>query len=179
MLTCRGGCARVIECNLSSSAHHRVCTFFQPFSTLPRRVDYDLADIAERQSPDRNKRPRGTPTFLAPVRPTKRVPLHEVAYQGEQLQPQMIIPPRQSLVAMPTQRMQLRALSCMHNLRAKVSDHHFKGIFYTNVNKVFLKIIRYTHQKISYFYYLLPVVVVLLLLLLFCFVLLFFNILCP
>ena len=41
-----------------------VCTFFQPFSTLPRRVDYDLADMAKRQSP-------GTPTFLTPVGPTK------------------------------------------------------------------------------------------------------------
>ena len=39
-------------------------------------------DMAERQSPDGNKRPRGTPT----VRP--KVPLHEVAHQGEQLQSQ-------------------------------------------------------------------------------------------
>ena len=55
--------------------------FFQPFSTLPRRVDCDLADIAERQSPDGNKHPRGIPTFLTPVKPTKRVPLREVAHQ--------------------------------------------------------------------------------------------------
>ena len=42
--------------------------------------------MAERQSPDGTKRPRGTPTFLTPVR--QKVPLHEVAHQGKQLQSQ-------------------------------------------------------------------------------------------
>ena len=81
-----GGCARIIECNRSSSAHHRVCTFFQPFSTLlvkglatPRLLEV----LAERQSPDGNKRPRGTPTCLTPVRPKS-----EVVHQGEQFRSQ-------------------------------------------------------------------------------------------
>ena len=34
------------------------------------------------QSPKRNKRPRGTPTFLTPVRANKRVPLREIDAQG-------------------------------------------------------------------------------------------------
>ena len=42
--------------------------------------------MAERQSPDGNKHPRGTPTFLTPVRP--KIASHEVAHQGEQLQSQ-------------------------------------------------------------------------------------------
>ena len=40
--------------------------------------------MAERQSPDGNKRPRGTPTFLK----DQTVPFHEVAHQGKQLQSQ-------------------------------------------------------------------------------------------
>ena len=60
----RGGCARVIECNLSSSAHHRVCTFFpSPFNPVGKGSGHaqTTRDMAERQSPDGNKRPRGTP----------------------------------------------------------------------------------------------------------------------
>ena len=68
----RGGCARVIECNQSSSAHHRVCTFFPTLFNLVGKGSghaQTTQDMAERQSPDGNKRPRGTPTFLTPVRP--------------------------------------------------------------------------------------------------------------
>ena len=81
----RGGCACVIACNRSSSAHHRVCTFFHPHSTPLVKVwsCTDYSRYGERQSPDVNKRPRGTPTFPTPVRP-----LHEVAHQGKQLQSQ-------------------------------------------------------------------------------------------
>ena len=84
----RGGCARVIECNRSSSAHHSV-HFFQPFNLVGKGSDHaqTTRDMAERQSPDRNKRPRGTPTFLTPAK-GQRVPLHEVAHQGKQLQSQ-------------------------------------------------------------------------------------------
>lgn len=42
-------------------------------------------------TPRRNKRPRGTPTFLTPVRPNKRVPLRELALVHP-LQPKKIIP---------------------------------------------------------------------------------------
>ena len=67
----RRGCARIIECNRSSSAHHRVCTFFQPFSTLLVKglAMPGLLEMSERQSPDGNKHPRGTPTILTLVRP--------------------------------------------------------------------------------------------------------------
>ena len=68
----RGGCARVIECNRSSSAHHRVCTFFPTrFNPVGKGSHHaqTTRDMAERQSPDGNKRPRGTPTLLTPVRP--------------------------------------------------------------------------------------------------------------
>ena len=57
----QGACARVIECNRSSSAHHRVCTFFP--SPLGSGHAQTTRDMAERQSPDGNKRPRGTPTW--------------------------------------------------------------------------------------------------------------------
>ena len=69
----RGGCARVIECNRSSSAHHRVCTFFpSPFNPVGKGSGHAQTTrdrYGERQSPDGNKRPRGTPTFPTPVRP--------------------------------------------------------------------------------------------------------------
>ena len=60
----RGGCAHVIECNRSSSAHHRVCTFFpSPFNPVGKGSGHTQTtrDMAERQSPDGNKRPRGLP----------------------------------------------------------------------------------------------------------------------
>ena len=48
--------------------------FFRPFSTMfvkglatPRLLE--IWRRGERQSPDGNKRPRGTPNFLTPVRP--------------------------------------------------------------------------------------------------------------
>ena len=62
----RGGCERVIECNRSSSAHHRVCTFFpSPFNPVGKGSGHaqTTRDMVERQSPDGNKRPRGTPTW--------------------------------------------------------------------------------------------------------------------
>ena len=104
-LSTRGGCTCIIECNRYSSAHHMVCTFFHPFQPCRIMLLTTISLIWRRQSPDRNKHPRDTPTFLMPVRRTKRVPLHEVAHQGEQHQPQNIIPPRQSMMAMATQRM--------------------------------------------------------------------------
>ena len=59
----RGGCARVIECNRSSSAHHRVCTFFpSPFNPVGKGSGHAQTTrdrYGERQSPDGNKRPRG------------------------------------------------------------------------------------------------------------------------
>ena len=66
------GVQRVIECNRSSSAHHRVCTVFPyPFNPVGKGSGHaqTTRDMAERQSPDGNKRPQGTPTFLTPVRP--------------------------------------------------------------------------------------------------------------
>ena len=68
----RGGCARVIECNRSSSAHHRVSTFFPTLFNLIGKGSghaQTTRGMAERQSSDGNKRPRGTPTFLTLVRP--------------------------------------------------------------------------------------------------------------
>ena len=66
------GCARVIECNRSSSAYHRVCTFFASLFNLVGKGSghaQTTRDMVKRQSPDGNKCPRGTPTFLMPVRP--------------------------------------------------------------------------------------------------------------
>ena len=63
----RGGCARVIECNRSSSTHHRIYTFFPTLFNLVGKGSghaQTTRDMAERQSPDGNKHPRGTPTFL-------------------------------------------------------------------------------------------------------------------
>ena len=80
----RGGCARVIECNRSSSAHHRVCTFFPTLFNLVGKGSghaQTTRDMAERQSPDGNKRPWGTSTLVTPVRPKSAS--HEVAHQGE------------------------------------------------------------------------------------------------
>ena len=61
-----------LQCNRSSSAQHSVCTFFpSPFNPVGKGSGHaqTTRDMAERQSPDGNKRPRGTPTFLTPVRP--------------------------------------------------------------------------------------------------------------
>ena len=45
--------------------------FFQPFSTLLVKglATPGLLEMAEMQSPDGNKHPRGTPPILTPVRP--------------------------------------------------------------------------------------------------------------
>ena len=62
----------MIECNRSSSAHHRVCTFFLTLFNLVGKGSghaQTTRDMAERQGPDGNKRPRGTPAFLMLVRP--------------------------------------------------------------------------------------------------------------
>ena len=71
-LETRGGCAHVIECNRSSSTYHRVCTFFPTlFNLVGEGSGYTQTtrDVAERQSPDGNKRPRGAHTFSTPIRP--------------------------------------------------------------------------------------------------------------
>ena len=86
LIRTRGGCARVIECNRSSSAHHRVCTFFPTLFNLVGKGSGHAQ--TERQSPDGNKHPRGTPTFLTAGKAKDRVPLHEVAHRGEQLHSQ-------------------------------------------------------------------------------------------
>ena len=62
----RVGCARVIECNWSSSAHHRVYRFFPTHFNLVGKGSghaQTTRDTAERQSPDGKKHP-----FLMPVR---------------------------------------------------------------------------------------------------------------
>ena len=98
----RGGCARVIDCNRSSSAHHRICTFFPTLFNLVGKgsghVQTTRGYGLEAKS-DGNKHPRGTPTFLTPVKP--------MSASSWSSSPRGSFS-HKSLMATPTQRMQLR-----------------------------------------------------------------------
>ena len=115
----RGGCARVIECNRSSSAHHRVCTFFpSPLNPVGKGSGHAQAtrDMAERQSPDGNKRPRGY-SHLSDAGKTKQCLFMKYLTKGNSFS-------HKSLMATPTQRMQLRYVHAQPPLTRMISDNN-------------------------------------------------------